>query len=141
MLKYQKYYGKSIRSNVNDPVAMQRAVMATFYHSISTNNNPLHMMCPTGDWSWCKYNRAIAKGEQPPDHNPTIPENIAHIVKRVFIDLSSDALMERCALGATQNQNECFNSLIWNRCPKTEFCSLDVVEISVSLLLILAKKH
>ena len=44
--------------------------------------------------------------------------------------------MERCVLGATQNQNESFNSLIWRRCVKTEFCSLDVVEISVSLAVI-----
>ena len=38
MLKYQKYYGKAIRSNVNDFVSMQSAVMATFYHSISVWN-------------------------------------------------------------------------------------------------------
>lgn len=65
-----------------------------------------------------------------------IPASIAHIVKKVFLDLSSDALMERCILGATQNQNESFNSLIWNRCVKTEFCSVDVVEIAVSLAVI-----
>lgn len=107
--------------------------MATFYHSISTNEHPVHMMCPGGDKSWCKYNHAIAKGEPPPKHKPTIPRNLAHIVKKVFLDFSSDTLMERCALGATQNQNESFNSLIWRRCVKTEFCSLDVVEIAVSL--------
>ena len=115
---------------MNDPVAMQRAVMAIFY---STDEHPLHMMCPGGDKSWCKFNRAVAKGESPPKHNPTIPRNLAHIVKKVFLDLLSDTLMERCVLGATQNQNESFNSLIWRRCVKTEFCSLDVVEISVSL--------
>ena len=41
--------------------------------------------------------------------------------------------MERCA---TQNQNESFNSLIWNRCVKTEFCSAEVVEIAVGLAVI-----
>ena len=39
-------------------------------------------------------------------------------------------------LGATQNQNESFNSLIWNRCPKTEFCSADIVEIATNLAVI-----
>ena len=39
-------------------------------------------------------------------------------------------------LGATQNQNESFNSLIWNRCPKTEFCSADIVEIASNLAVI-----
>ena len=116
MLKYQKFYEKAIRSNVNDPVAMQRAVMATFNHSISTDEHTTHMMCPGGDKSWCKFNRAIAKGEPPPKHNPTIPRNLARIVKKVFLDLSSDDLMEHSVLGATQNQNESVNSLIWRRC-------------------------
>ena len=38
--------------------------------------------------------------------------------------------------GATQNQNESFNSLIWNLCPKTEFCSADIVEIATNLAVI-----
>ena len=54
--------------------------MAIFYHSISTNDNPLHMMCPDGDKSWCKFQRAKAKGEPPPQHNPTIPAEIAQFV-------------------------------------------------------------
>ena len=39
-------------------------------------------------------------------------------------------------LGATQNQNESFNSIIWSRCPKTGFCSRVSVEIAVSLAVI-----
>ena len=36
ILQLQKDYGKAIRSNVGDPVKMKRAVMASFYHSMST---------------------------------------------------------------------------------------------------------
>ena len=39
-------------------------------------------------------------------------------------------------LGVTQNQNESFNSTIWQRCPKTEFCSAIKVEIGVNLAVI-----
>ena len=39
-------------------------------------------------------------------------------------------------LGVTQNQNESFNSIIWNQCPKTEFCSAIVVSITVDLAVI-----
>ena len=52
------------------------------------------------------------------------------------MDLSADALMERCVLVATQNQNESFNAIIWNRCPKVGFCSSNVVEIAVNLAVI-----
>lgn len=55
MKKLQRYYGKAIRSNVGNATAMKRAVMAIFYHSVSTNENPLHFMCPAGSTSWCKF--------------------------------------------------------------------------------------
>ena len=54
-------------------------------------------------------------------------------MKKVFEDLSRDALMERYVLGATQNQNESFNAMIWNRCPKTDFSSVVVVEVTTYL--------
>lgn len=133
MLKLQRWYGKAIRSNTGDAVAMSRAVMAIFYHSSSTSAYPIHHMCPSGPTSWCKHNRAVAKGEPPPPHHQTIPHVISHLVKRVFLNLSKESLMERCVLGATQNQNESFNSVIWNRCPKTDFYSSVIVEIASNM--------
>lgn len=44
--------------------------------------------------------------------------------------------MERCVLGATQNQNESFNALIWDRCPKTDFSSAVIVEIAANMAVI-----
>ena len=44
--------------------------------------------------------------------------------------------MDCCILGVTQNQNESFNSTIWQRCPKTEFCSATKVEIIVNIAII-----
>ena len=134
MLQLQKYYGKAIRSNVGDPVKMKRAVMASFYYSMSTDDNPLHMMCPSGVTSWCRHKRAEVKNE--PSHLPIIHPDIPLFVKPVYLELSKDSLMECCVLGSTQNQNESFNSLIWNRCPKIEFCSADIVEIATNLAVI-----
>ena len=39
-------------------------------------------------------------------------------------------------LGATQNQNESLNNIIWSRCPKTGFGSRIMVEIAVYLAVI-----
>ena len=39
--------------------------------------------------------------------------------------------MKKCLLGATQNCNESFNSLVWLRAPKTEFCSLSTMKGAV----------
>ncbi len=46
--------------------------------------------------------------------------------------LCDDELLKKCLLGATQNRNESFNSLVWSRVPKTEFTGLDAVGLAVS---------
>ena len=50
----------------------------------------------------------------------------------VFTDLSQRDLLERCVLGATENQNESKNNIIWSGCTKTEFYSLMTVEVADS---------
>ena len=87
LLLLQKYYGKAIRSHVNNVEGMKGAVWALFYHSLSTDDNPQHQFWPTGERSWCKYQRAVAKSEQPQPHSPTL--DLAQYVKHVFEDLSS----------------------------------------------------
>ena len=107
---FQRYYGKAIRSHSNDIEGMKKALWAIFYHSLSTDENPQHHFCPDGEFSWCKYQCAVWKNEKPPSHTPTIPTEIAQFVMTVFEKLADDLLMPRSVLGATQNQNESFNS-------------------------------
>ena len=128
MKQYQRYYGKAIHSHTNDPEGMKKAVWAIFYHSVSTDTSPQHHFCPEGELPWCKYQCAVWKNVEPLSHNSTIPAEIAPFVKTVFEKLSDNSLMQRCVLGATQNQNESFS-----RCPRTEFCSMVVVETAVNM--------
>ena len=53
-------------------------------------------------------------------------------MKPVFEELCDQNLLEKCLLGATQNRNESFNSLIWARAPKTEYATLSTIEVAVS---------
>ena len=46
--KLTKYYGLAIRRNHESVEEMQKAVMATFYHMSSTDENPQHQNCPVG---------------------------------------------------------------------------------------------
>ena len=82
ILLLQKYYGKAIRSHVNNVERMKGAVWAVFYHSLSTDDNPHHQFCPTGERSWCKYQCAVAKSEQPPPHSSTL--DLAQYIKHTF---------------------------------------------------------
>lgn len=65
----QQYYGNAIRGNTGDLENMTDACWAVFYHSLSTDDNPCHYCCPKGKESWCKFQRAVANGEDTPHHN------------------------------------------------------------------------
>ena len=43
---------KAIRNNVNSIEAMEKAIMATWNHIRSTDENLQHHLCPTGEHSW-----------------------------------------------------------------------------------------
>ena len=48
------------------------------------------------------------------------------------MQLANRELLERCTLGATQNQNESLNNVIWLRASKTQFLGLPTVELAAS---------
>ena len=108
---------------------MHRAIWAVFHHSLSNDEEHNHQFCPSGSDSWCKFNRALANDEEPPKHTPKLPMDLSPFIKPVFTELSKLELSEKCLLGATQNQNESFNGIVWTRCPKTGFCGIEIVEI------------
>ena len=136
----QIFYGGAIRNKTHNVDAMYKAIWAVFFHNSATDEIHDHSYCPSGEESWCKYSRAVAKNLPPPTHKPLrIPVDLAPYVKPVFEDLSKLQLLERCIDGATQNQNESFNNIIWSRCPKTGFCSLVTVETALGLAILTFK--
>ncbi|KAL7290606.1 hypothetical protein TKK_0015368 [Trichogramma kaykai] len=50
--KLSTYYGLAILRNVDSVEGMKRAILATYYHLISTDENSRHEYCPAGDDSW-----------------------------------------------------------------------------------------
>ena len=77
------YYGKAIKSNKGNVQAMEFAVWASFFHSISTNENPQHDFCPEGKESWCFYKRDQAEGRQPRDHRRPFPPVVVKAMKPI----------------------------------------------------------
>ena len=58
-----------------------------------------------------------------------MPLDIVMKLKPIFAELSGESLLEKCLHGKTQNQNESFNSMIWDRIPKTRYVSLTQLEL------------
>ena len=114
----QVYYGKAIRNNTNSIAAMQNAIMAIWKHYRSTDDDPKHELCPPGSSSWCGYQRDLARHSKEFNHDNSLPLPVAEAIRPIFENLSNEKLLEACLHGGTQNQNESFSSLNWQRATK-----------------------
>lgn len=126
----QSFYRNAIVNNQDCETKMARAVWATWFHYYSTDSHPSHQLCPIGETSWCKYNKAIARGEQY-SHKAKIPQACLLAIKPIYKDLAHPDLLKKCKHGKTQNPNESFNSIVWSRIPKTVFVGPDTLKLGV----------
>ena len=122
----QNYYRGAIMDNLPNIDKIRSAIWASLFHSMSTDDHPHHQRCPQGTGSWCFYQKALAEGVAPGNHedhpNSTfLTPEIASQMVPVYRRMSDETLLRRMTHGGTQNTNECLNSTIWARCPKTAF--------------------
>ena len=89
------------------------------------------IIAPKTSDSWCQYQLdAINKTNL---YTPWagISEDVIFAIKPMYADLTKADILQKCLHGLTQNPNECFNSTIWERAPKTVYCGLDTLELAV----------
>lgn len=124
------YYGNAIRANSSSVENMKQAVWAVWFHKSSTDDNPMHSLCPKGADSWCPYQKALHDNNlKMYKHKNNLPVAVMEAIKPIFRDLCDPKLLKRCVGGFTQNPNESFHSKIWKVCPKTGFYGRRVVQI------------
>lgn len=109
--RIQGHYGGAVRKNVGDLEKMKKSIWAIWYH-----RSGVHDHCG----AWCDGS----------DKNK-LPSFVMEEIKSVFEDLSDDRLLKKCLHGGTQNANESFHHLVWERCPKSVFVGRDRLEIAV----------
>jgi hypothetical protein len=119
----------AIKRNIESVDEMAKAIMTTFYHLCSTNEQPRHENYPSGPDSWCKYRVAQVSGTNF-DHPPALHPEVAKHLLPIYEELSKKDLLERCLGGHTQNANKSFNSTVWRLAPKHLNCGLKIIEIA-----------
>ncbi|XP_075742739.1 uncharacterized protein LOC142796312 [Rhipicephalus microplus] len=129
--KLTDYYGWALRNNSNNVAAMQRAVMASYYHVTSTDEDPHHDLCPEGADSWCRHNACKGNGVPPPKHKYNLPGYVAEALLPVYQRLSQASLLQCCLGAKTQNASESFHSVLWSLMPKEQHASLIAVETAL----------
>jgi len=139
--KFQVYYTKAIRGAVGRGVEeAKNAVMASYYHSTSSDEWPKHWLCPKGVDSWCFYQRSVAQDLPVPSHKKYLTTylnaKVAKYILPVYKRLSDADLLGGCQLGKTQNANEGFHSTLWLRAPKHIFVGRKRIEIALAFAIL-----
>ena len=143
--RLQKCYGLAIRQNtlskanptereVNVAVyTMKKNIIAILHHCIHLPDpNKQHRFCPVGESSWCKWQQDSTSGTATYKADDCLPEVFFDLLQPIFMTLSETKLLERCVRGATQNRNECINSMVWVRCPKHKHHGIKAIRCAVA---------
>lgn len=110
---------------------LKNALLASFFHPASSLHCNFHTYCPATTDSWCQYQRDIVnKTNLYKPGKGFDPEVIKH-VKVEYMKLTDEKELAKCMHGKTQNANESFNSLIWERAPKSRYCGLSKLKLCV----------
>ena len=134
--KLTSYYGLAIKKHQGDLDGMINAVWASFFHTLSTDEDPRHDRCPASTperRTWCSFKRALEDSKPPPAHPHPLPRDIAEALVPVYKRLGDPQLLKRCLSGKTQNSNESFHSLVWRLCPKERWAGLQKVDTAVAI--------
>ena len=52
---------------------------------------------------------------------PGLPNDVIYKIRLIYFELSKESELVKCLHGKTQNANESFNGMIWDRIPKDMF--------------------
>lgn len=129
----QSYFTNAIVRNSNNVARMKEDILAIFHHYLSDDEDPQHYYCPGDVNTWCVYNRAINENTlEDFRHNVKVRYDVWIRTKDIFYELANNnQLLRRCQNGYRQNVNESFNNLIWIRCPKTIYRSIDSIKVGM----------
>jgi len=98
-------------------------IYASLFHNSMLDEKKRHQFCPPTKDSWCTWQKEIVeKGVTEFILKLSIPQAIFDVILPICKKLTNDNLLEKCLHGKTQNSNEAFHSLVWQRCPKTIYC-------------------
>ena len=131
--KLQNYFGIALRTNLESVYAMKKCICASIFNNSMLEDEKRHQFCPRTKESWCIWQKEKAeKGVTDFKPKLNIPEAIFDVLLPIYKDLTDESLLGMCLHGKTQNSNEALHGIIWQRCPKTNFCGKKIVEIGVA---------
>ena len=130
----QNFYGLVLRDKNSNAEEMSRATHAILKHYSDLPLESRHGDCPTGQSSWCSYNRDIATKETShrPIKNP-LPVAVVKAIQPIFEKLGDPTFLAGCEGALTQNVNESLHHAIWSLAPKDQYTSASETSLAIKL--------
>ena len=110
---------------------MSQGIMASLFHVCSSKERNLHDHCQKGLNSWCQYQRDVVDNTNLYHSGPGLSDEVIKHVKPIYLDLIKPQQLEKCLHGKIQNQNESFNTMLWERVPKYRYCGFKKLQFRV----------
>ena len=130
--KLQNYFGIALRANTGGTVQrMADVIWASFLHVASNESSSYHDLGEKSPTSWSQYQRDRFNNTNLFQHGTGLPNDVIAHVKPIYRDLIKHEQLKKCLHGKTQNHNESFNALIWERAPKSVYISIDKLNFAV----------
>ena len=122
----QNYFGIALRQNCGNLDQMILACKASMFHVAG-----YHDACPQGQESWCQYQLDRVNNTSLYKDKKVLPLDVRQAILPIYLDLCKRENLEKCLHGRTQNNNESFNGMIWNRVPKATHVGIDILSLGV----------
>ena len=122
----QNYFDIALRQNVGDLKAMTNGIIASMYHVAGYYDK-----CPKYPETWCQFQKDKLEGTSLYKLKGELPMDIRKAILPTYMDLCKQEMLIKCLHGKTQNSNETFNGMLWNRVPKSYHVGLNILSVGV----------
>ena len=133
-------YQLAVKHNVGCVDLILQSICAIPYHYSATDETAAndHAKCPQGAKSWCKYQAAIARGVNPPNHPNYLGPEAVELVLEVFdkFNYNKPFFIEQIAEGQTSNNNESLHNVLFTMIPKADAISYDTMRLGSAIAVI-----
>ena len=81
--------------------------------------------------TWCQYQNDKQSNTNYYKPKPHLPIDVRLEILPIYQSLCKSEMLDKCLHGKTQNTNESFNGMIWNRLPKAAHVGSDILSAGV----------